>query len=169
MADVEFNPDAKDGDGDGMVQDGTPFERPVGEMPEGFNPDAKDGDGDGMVQDGTEFERPADEPAQEVIKAGATKVVTDKKLEDDEVEGIAPVANGVIGTGTVKKTKPAPKKAAAPKVSSVAIFSDRNLVWQGLGKIVKGYNFVPKEDSAKWLTLEGVREASPEEIKANLG
>jgi hypothetical protein len=26
---VEFKPNAKDGDGDGFVQDGTPFERPV--------------------------------------------------------------------------------------------------------------------------------------------
>ena len=26
-----FNPDAKDGDGDGIVQDGTKFERPIGE------------------------------------------------------------------------------------------------------------------------------------------
>lgn len=26
-----YNPDARDGDGDGMVQDGTPFERPLKE------------------------------------------------------------------------------------------------------------------------------------------
>lgn len=165
MADVEFNPDATDGDGDGLVQDGTPFERPVGEMPEGFNPDAKDGDGDGMVQDGTEFERPVDE----VITSKATKVVTDKELAADEVEGIAPVADGVIGTGTVKKSKPAPKKVAAPKAETAAIFSDRNLVWPGVGKITKGYNFVPKSDAAQWVTLEGVREVTPEEIKTNLG
>lgn len=28
------------------------------EEDDGFNPDARDGDGDGMVQDGTEWERP---------------------------------------------------------------------------------------------------------------
>ena len=28
---VEFDPDATDGDGDGFVQDGTPFQRPVEE------------------------------------------------------------------------------------------------------------------------------------------
>jgi hypothetical protein len=28
---VEFKPDATDGDGDGFVQDGTPFQRPVKE------------------------------------------------------------------------------------------------------------------------------------------
>jgi hypothetical protein len=30
-ADVPFKPDARDGDGDGLVQDGTPFERPAKE------------------------------------------------------------------------------------------------------------------------------------------
>jgi hypothetical protein len=30
-AKVPFDPEAKDGDGDGMVQDGTPFERPAKE------------------------------------------------------------------------------------------------------------------------------------------
>jgi hypothetical protein len=30
-AKVEFNPEAKDADGDGFVQDGTPFQRPVEE------------------------------------------------------------------------------------------------------------------------------------------
>jgi hypothetical protein len=30
-ADVPFKPDASDGDGDGLVQDGTPFERPAKE------------------------------------------------------------------------------------------------------------------------------------------
>ena len=50
--------DARDGDGDGLVQDGTEYERP-----EGFVIDAVDGDGDGLVQDGTEFERPVEEAA----------------------------------------------------------------------------------------------------------
>lgn len=30
-SETPYNPDARDGDGDGMVQDGTPFERPVKE------------------------------------------------------------------------------------------------------------------------------------------
>ena len=30
IKDVEYNPDAIDGDGDGIVQEGTEFERPVG-------------------------------------------------------------------------------------------------------------------------------------------
>lgn len=166
MADEVYNPNATDGDGDGMVQDGTKFERPVGEQLEGFNPDATDGDGDGLVQDGTEFERPveaAEAKDDNVITSGGGK-------GSEEKPALAPVADGVIGSGTTKvEKKPAAKKAAAPKTDTVAIFSDRNLVWQGVGKISKGYNFIPKDDSAKWLTLDGVREVTPEEIKTNLG
>lgn len=50
-----YKADARDGDGDGLVQDATEFERV-----EGYNPDARDGDGDGLVQDGTVFERAAE-------------------------------------------------------------------------------------------------------------
>lgn len=56
MTDKKQNRTARDGDGDGLVEDGTEFERP-----EGFVIDAVDGDGDGMVQDGTEWERPVEE------------------------------------------------------------------------------------------------------------
>lgn len=166
MADETYNPDATDGDGDGMVQDGTEFERPVGEQLEGYKADAKDGDGDGLVQDGTKFERP--------VKASETKddnvITSGGGTGSSEKPALAPVGDGVIGSGTTKATKkPAVKKPATVKTETVAIFSDRNLVWQGVGKISKGYNFVPKDDSAKWVTLEGVREVTPEEIKTNLG
>lgn len=56
MTDNKQKRTARDGDGDGLVQDGTEFERP-----EGFVIGAVDGDGDGMVQDGTEWERPVEE------------------------------------------------------------------------------------------------------------
>ena len=166
MADEVYNPNATDGDGDGMVQDGTKFERPVGEQLEGFNPDATDGDGDGLVQDGTEFERPVEAKEtkdENVITSGGGK-------GSEEKPALAPVADGVIGSGTTKATKkPAVKKPAPAKADTVALFADRNLLWQGVGKISKGYNFVPREQAAQWLTLDGVREVTPEEIKTNLG
>lgn len=55
-AKAEYVADAKDGDKDGVVQDGTEYERPVG-----YELGAVDGDGDGLVQDGTPNERPASE------------------------------------------------------------------------------------------------------------
>jgi hypothetical protein len=59
---------------------------------------------------------------------------------DNDIDAIAPIANGVIGVGTTP-----------------------------VGSIIKGYNFVSEEASKSWLTRNAVRIASPEEIKANLG
>lgn len=159
----EYNPNATDGDGDGMVQDGTEFERPVGEQLEGFNPDATDGDGDGLVQDGTPFERPVEDKSNNVITGVSSG-------GSDEAPAITPVENGVIGSGSVKKTKKEVKpQKPATTAETVALFSDSNVVWQGLGKLVKGYNIVPKDAAEKWITLATVRAASPEEIKSKLG
>ena len=72
-----FNPDATDGDGDGFVQDGTEWERPV----DGFNPDAKDGDGDGFVQDATKWERPA-EPVAVAVEPETIPVVMAAAVEE---------------------------------------------------------------------------------------
>lgn len=69
----EFKADAKDGDGDGIVQEGTAFERPAGD---GYNPEATDGDGDGKVQDGTKFERAVGETA---VKAEEPKPKSEPK------------------------------------------------------------------------------------------
>ena len=51
----------------------------------------------------------------------------------------------------------------------VAIYSVRNLHWNGVGELTKGYNIVTKKDSEKWLTNKSVRSASPEEVKRAYG
>jgi hypothetical protein len=51
----------------------------------------------------------------------------------------------------------------------VAIYSVRNLYWNGVGELTKGYNIVTKKDSEKWLTNKSVRSASPEEVKRAYG
>jgi hypothetical protein len=92
---TEFKPDAKDGDGDGVVQDGTEFERPIGD---GYKPDATDGDGDGKVQDGTKFERPV----------GETAVVAAAEEPEPKPE-------------PKPKSKPAPKKRRDPSPAGAAV------------------------------------------------
>lgn len=180
MTDDTYNPDAIDGDGDGIVQEGTEFERPAGTQLEGFDADATDGDGDGMVQDGTKFERPAkEEPAvlvaDEPVAAPEPEpvVITGKSTGgSNEEQVLAPVENGAIGAVKKKKAAPKPKAKPAPVVAAnekVAVFANRNLVWQGLGKLTKGYNFVTADAAEKWLTIGGVRKAEPTEIKTNLG
>jgi DNA-binding protein H-NS len=59
--------------------------------------------------------------------------------------------------------------AAKPKKETVAIYSDRNVAWTGVGKIAKGYNFVTPEQAKNWLTRNHVREATPEEVASQFG
>jgi hypothetical protein len=74
----------------------------------------------------------------------------------------------VIGTaGAEIPVKPAAN--AGRNKATVAIYSDRNVSWNGVGKIEKGYNIVTKENAAKWLTRRHVREATPEEVASEYG
>ena len=162
MTDETYNPDATDGDGDGIVQDGTEFERPVGTQLEGFDADATDGDGDGMVQDGTKFERPVKPTVIDGKSYGGS----------DETEVLGPVKDGVIGAVKAKKAapKPAPPKTTG-REDKVALFSEKNVMWQDHGRIQKGYNFIPESLAKKWLDREFpfLRLATPEEIKQEFG
>lgn len=154
-----------------------------------FNPEAIDGDNDGLVQEGTEFERTVEEvevnPVEETVAEEPVAVVEEPVIEEvvpeptvivapepvETAPAITSVEDGVIGTGKVSKKKaaPAPKPAAEPVGEKVAIFASRNIHWQGMGKIQKGYAIVSKEDAEKWVTLPAVRLATPEEIKTYLG
>jgi hypothetical protein len=119
--DKEFKADATDGDGDGLVQDGTKWERAVGTQPDGFKSEAADGDADGKVQDGTEFER----TTEVVEEVAAVEVVA------EEVIVVVEEAEVVV---VEAKKKPAPKKAEAtpapkvektdPKTTPTALGSD---------------------------------------------
>jgi hypothetical protein len=51
----------------------------------------------------------------------------------------------------------------------VAIYSVRNLSWNGVGELTRGYNIVTKENADKWITNKSVRTASPEEVKRAYG
>jgi len=51
----------------------------------------------------------------------------------------------------------------------VAVYSERNLHWNGVGQLQRGYNIVNKEASVKWLKHKAVRSASPEEVARHYG
>jgi hypothetical protein len=84
---------------------------------------------------------------------------------------IKPNENGVISSGkadkinATKSTKP----AKVDKRETVAVFSTRNVTWQGVGKVYRGYNIIDKADSEKWLTRDHIRLATPEEVKEEFG
>lgn len=61
------------------------------------------------------------------------------------------------------------KAVAENPKEKMALYSERNLHWNGVGALVKGYNIVTKEESVKWLTHKAVREASPKEVARHYG
>jgi hypothetical protein len=56
-----------------------------------------------------------------------------------------------------------------PKEEKVALYSTRNIHWNGLGSLAVGYNIVSKEASEKMVTHKAVRIASPEEVASYYG
>ena len=69
---------------------------------------------------------------------------------------------------------PKEKSIVEPKVNKlvdekVALFSERNIFWNGVGEVVIGYNIVTKEVSEKWLTHDKVRIATPQEVAKHYG
>jgi hypothetical protein len=154
----------------------------------GYNKNAKDGDSDGFVQDGTEWERPveesvvepelAEEPAAEEPVAEEPAPVEDKgelisspePSEEKTEPAMALVADGVIGTGSKKTSKKAKKSAGTtnPKEPVVAIYSTRNVTWVGVGRVLTGLNLVPESEAAKWLERDHIRKAEPSEVSGEL-
>jgi hypothetical protein len=51
----------------------------------------------------------------------------------------------------------------------IALFSEKNLHWMGVGDLKSGYNIITKEAAEKWLTRKSVREATPEEVATYYG
>lgn len=51
----------------------------------------------------------------------------------------------------------------------VALYSTRNIHWNGLGSLSIGYNIVSKEASEKMVTHKAVRIASPQEVASYYG
>jgi len=100
--------------------------------------------------------------------------------------GIETTENGVIATPTKKRGKPAPsvmvvngaigspgaERKDAPKIvaepkkkETVALYSSRNVMWEGVGEVKRGYNFVTPEQAEMWKQRIHIRIATPEEIK----
>ena len=74
----------------------------------------------------------------------------------------------VIFSFVPKETQEIVVGEKTPK-EKVAVYSLRNLNWNGVGSLIKGYNIVTKEDCEKWITHKAVRTATPEEVKRAYG
>ena len=100
----------------------------------------------------------------------------------------------VIGSSTIVKEKRTPKsvtksdevgvvtttsadnfknkvfeKAKNTDGLKVAIYSEKNMHWDSVGRISKGYNIVSEEASEKWLSRKSVRKATPQEVATYYG
>ena len=147
-------------------------------MADEFNPDATDGDGDGLVQDGTEWERPVEDAAvmpeveavvEEAPEAEEDGLISSPEPVASEEPALAPVSDGVIGTSTKKKTtKKAPKGDTSPKPETVALYSTRNVTWVGVGRVLQGLNIVTKEQADKWIGRDHIRLADPKDVAKEL-
>jgi hypothetical protein len=78
-------------------------------------------------------------------------------------------ANGAIGSVKVDKKNLKSEKPSKLKKETVAVFSTKNVSWEGVGSITKGYNFFSKEKSDKWLTRNHVRLATPLDVSEEYG
>jgi hypothetical protein len=76
----------------------------------------------------------------------------------------------VIASWTPREEQePVAEPKAKKAEDKVALFSERNIFWNGVGEVVKGYNIVTKEVSEKWLTHSKVRIATPQEVAKHYG
>jgi hypothetical protein len=68
------------------------------------------------------------------------------------------------------KTKNTTKEVlVAPAKAIVALFSTRDVTWEGVGTVKPGYNFVNQEQADKWIKRNHIRIVTPEEIELEFG
>jgi hypothetical protein len=117
-------------------------------------------------------------PAEPVVEAPAPVVeepvsaITTPSYNSqvEEVPALGSVGDGAIGATTAARPpRSSKKKAEAPVVEKVAIHSTKNVTWQGVGKVYRGYNIVTKDAADQWLTRSHVRLATPEEVAKEFG
>lgn len=77
--------------------------------------------------------------------------------------------NGIISVNSADTFKNKEFKNDAKLEEKIAIYSEKNMHWNAIGGITKGYNIVTKEAAEKWLTRKGVRQAKPEEVASHYG
>jgi hypothetical protein len=100
----------------------------------------------------------------------------DKVIRAVEAQRRVPTSNlkqnedNVLGSRAANTFNKLIVEEPKPDMSNkVALWSDKNMRWSDVGAVQKGYNIVNKEAADKWLTRNGVREATPEEVATYYG
>jgi len=106
--------------------------------------------------------------AQESQDAG-TITTADLGRGSGTVNAVGQVANGVIGVTQVERKVEQPSTIVKKSNKTVAIHSTKNVSWNGVGKVYRGYNIVTPEQAEQWLTRNHIRLATPEEVAKEFG
>lgn len=114
------------------------------------------------------YVEPVVEPV--VVEAPTEPVVVETPAQpaEEPVQALGFLQTGAIGSMAAdgpKKTIKQPHEDS----NKVAIHSTKNVRWEEVGVLYRGYNIVTKEQADKWLTRSHVRIATPEEVKKVLG
>jgi hypothetical protein len=114
--------------------------------------------------------KPTITAAEEVVSDNVISSASKRtNTPSDLAAGLTDVAGGVIGTGAVKRKTVAKKEAEKKDAKEVAIHSEKNVSWAGVGKVYRGYNIVTKAQAKEWLTKSYIRTATPEEVAEEFG
>ena len=79
-------------------------------------------------------------------------------------QALGRIQDGVMGVGIQEDLVEKSPKEKPVKKKQVAIYSTKNLYWEKVGRLSKGYNLVTEENAEQWLTLGHTRIATPEEV-----
>lgn len=103
----------------------------------------------------------------EQVFVGSDKIVTEKRVPKSATKANENNVTTVSTADTFanKVFDPTPKVDD----SKIAIYSEKNMHWNGIGAVSKGYNIVTEEAAAKWLTRKGIRKATPQELASHYG
>ena len=105
------------------------------------------------------------QPKDGIVSSPERKATAGKK------NTTAKLANDIIGSSVAKEAIDlnVTKKPQSVLKETVALHSTKNVVWEGVGKVEKGYNIVKKSEAAQWLKRSHIREATPEEVAREYG
>lgn len=96
----------------------------------------------------------------------------DQAEETEEVAVEETAKEEVEVQEVVKPVKTETKKKAKPEEDSekiIAVFSTKNVTWNGVGKVNRGYNIVTQEEADQWATRSHIRIATPQEVAKEYG
>jgi len=128
------------------------------------------------VQEPVVVETPAEPIVEPVVESvvEAPAPVAQPVAEPVAEPVVEPIqALGFTETGAIgSMAADGPKRHIKPAnqdTNKVAIYSTKNVRWEEVGSISRGYNIVTKAQADKWLTRSHVRIATPEEVKKAFG